>query len=100
MPVARLQAVTRETIEIQFRLDTEATPGGAGTGHALARGVSVSLAVPPDRPLPDRVLVRFSAQVSRAGSRVALYVRTAWGPVFSWQAWRRSSHCRRRTWSI
>jgi hypothetical protein len=73
MNIARLKAVTGESVEIHFSIDPYAggvtingqrymsTPGGGGTWAIDATDIRVSLDVPPNRPLPDRVLVKMHA---------------------------------------
>jgi hypothetical protein len=73
MNVARLKAVTGESVEVHFSIDPYAvgttiagqriwsTPGSGGAWAIAATDIQVSLDVPPDRPLPDRVLVKTHA---------------------------------------
>ena len=73
MNVARLNAVTGESVEVHFSIDPYAvwttiagqriwsTPGSGGAWAIAATDIRVSLDVPPNRPLPDRVLVKTHA---------------------------------------
>jgi hypothetical protein len=76
MGVARLKAVTGESVEIRFSIDPYvrgttwiATPGSGGTRSTKATDIRVSLDVPPDRPLPDRVLVTLHAEPEEGPDR-------------------------------
>ena len=69
MGVARLKAMTGESVEIQFSTDPFvrgttfiSAPGSAGARSTKATDIRVSLDVPPDRSLPDRVLVKLHAE--------------------------------------
>jgi hypothetical protein len=76
MGVARLTAVTGESVEIRFSTDPYvrgttfvSTPGSGGARSTKATDIRVSLEVPPDRPLPDRVLVKLHADSEEGPDR-------------------------------
>ena len=62
MGTARLKAITGELVEIRFATYWSGTPGGGGVASTKATDTRVSLIVPPDRPLPDTVLVKLHAE--------------------------------------
>jgi hypothetical protein len=62
MGTARLAATSRESAEIQFSPGLTSTPGSGGSWSLKATAIGVSINVPTDRPLPDRVLAKLYAQ--------------------------------------
>ena len=62
MGIARLAAVSGESAEIQFSHSLTSTPGSGGSWSLKATAIRISIDVPADRPLPDRVLVKLYAQ--------------------------------------